>query len=259
MSGAVLGLVFAQVLLASSHDPSVANLIEHFTTNKGVYYNEKQQLRKQNGMMGVFATEAIEEGELLCSVPWNATINTGQIVEDMPYLVCDTVHTLAREMRLGNESEFGPYVQYLLGQRHGQLPSAWPQSGKELLTWILDGKAVPPFDAMTPLEVEWHVGCSGSHIPFEENAAMLVVQRAEDDLMVPVYDFYNHRNPPYLNTVNNRAEQKSFDVSAGRKIEVGEEIYISYNMCSNCGNRADWHGTAGKFYAAACRLAYIIC
>lgn len=210
-------------------------------------------------MMGVFATEAIEEGELLCSVPWNATINTGQIVEDMPYLVCDTVHTLAREMRLGNESEFGPYVQYLLDQRHGQLPSAWSQSGKELLTWILDGKAVPPFDAMTPLEVEWHVGCSGSHIPFEENAAMLVVQRAEDDLMVPVYDFYNHRNPPYLNTVNNRAEQKSFDVSAGRKIEVGEEIYISYNMCSNCGNRADWHGTAGKFYAAACRLAYIIC
>ena len=40
---------------------------------------------------------------------------------------------------------------------------------------------------------------------------------------------------------------KSFDVTAGKTIEAGEQIYISYNMCTNCGGRADVFGTPGKF------------
>lgn len=39
---------------------------------------------------------------------------------------------------------------------------------------------------------------------------------------------------------------KSFDVTAGKTIEKGEQIYISYNMCNNCGGRADNFGTPGK-------------
>jgi hypothetical protein len=39
---------------------------------------------------------------------------------------------------------------------------------------------------------------------------------------------------------------KSFDVTAGKAIEAGEQIYISYNMCTNCGGRADVFGTPGK-------------
>ena len=83
------------------HDASVANLVEYFTTEMGVFYSPKQQIRYENGMMGVFATERIEEGELLCSVPWNATINAGRRIVDPSHLVCDTVRNLAREMRLG--------------------------------------------------------------------------------------------------------------------------------------------------------------
>ena len=39
---------------------------------------------------------------------------------------------------------------------------------------------------------------------------------------------------------------ESFDVTAGKTIEVGEQIYISYNMCNNCVGRADNFGTPGK-------------
>ena len=69
---------------APQHDASVANLVEYFTTEMGVHYSPKQQIRYENGMMGVFATERIEEGELLCSVPWNATINAGRRIVDPP-------------------------------------------------------------------------------------------------------------------------------------------------------------------------------
>jgi len=178
------------------HDASVANLVEYFTTKKGVFYSPKQQIRYENGMMGVFATERIEVGELLCSVPWNATINAGRKIKNPPHLVCDTVRSLAKEMRLGEKSDYGPYVQYLLNQQVGQLPSAWSQPAKDLLLRVLDGDregygALPPGDATNLLDDSWHSECGGVDDPMENNAAMLVVQRAEDDLMVPVYDFYN--------------------------------------------------------------------
>ena len=176
---------------APQHDASVANLVEYFTTEMGVHYSPKQQIRYENGMMGVFATERIEEGELLCSVPWNATINAGRRIVDPPHLVCDTVRNLAREMRLGEKSDFGPYVEYLLNQRVGQLPSAWSQPAKDLFHRVLDGPVLPPRDATNMLDIDWLRDCRGTDSPSDNNAAMLVIQRAEDDLMVPVYDFYN--------------------------------------------------------------------
>lgn len=181
---------------APRHDASVSNLVEYFTTEKGVFYSPKQQIRYENGMMGVFATERIEEGELLCSVPWNATINAGKRIKSPPHLVCDTVRNLAKEMRLGEMSDFGPYVLYLFNQRVGQLPSAWSRPAKDLLRRVLDGdgennNALPPFEATDLMDESWHRECGGTDDPFDNNAAMLVIQRAEDDLMVPVYDFYN--------------------------------------------------------------------
>ena len=49
---------------------------------------------------------------------------------------------------------------------------------------------------------------------------------------------------------------KSFDVTAGKTIEVGEQIYISYNMCSNCGGRANDYGTPGKCLRVS-RVMYV--
>jgi len=246
LSFGLTAFVIVQGAPTLQHDESVAELVDYFTTRKGVYYSPKQQIRYEKGMMGVFATQRIEKGELLCSVPWHATINAGRPIDYPSHLVCDTVRNLVREMKLGDESEFGPYVKYLLNQRHGQLPSAWSKPAKELLRRVLDD-VLPPFEATDLLTGDWHDACGGADNALENNAAMLVIQRAEDDLMVPVYDFYNHRNGDYLNTVNHRRSQTSFDVTAARGIEVGEQIYISYNMCSNCGNRADTFGTPDMF------------
>lgn len=198
------------------HDESVAELVDYFTTRKGVYYSPKQQIRYERGMMGVFATRRIEEGELLCSVPWSATINAGRPIDYPSHLVCDTVRNLVREMKLGDESEFGPYVKYLLNQRHGQLPSAWSKPAKELLRRVLDD-VLPPFSA-TDLNEDWHDACGGADNALENNAAMLVIQRAEDDLMVPgekISYFHNRTLPPFVSFFfNNKtlASNTTFDL-----------------------------------------------
>lgn len=67
------------------------------------------------------------------------------------------------------------------------------------------------------------------------------------------------RNGDYLNTVNHRRNMKSFDVTAGKTIEVGEQIYISYNMCDNCGGRADNFGTPGTSIIVSLSNACAVC
>eukprot|EP00566_Odontella_aurita_P003749 CAMPEP_0113586544 /NCGR_PEP_ID=MMETSP0015_2-20120614/34356_1 /TAXON_ID=2838 /ORGANISM="Odontella" /LENGTH=1264 /DNA_ID=CAMNT_0000491993 /DNA_START=143 /DNA_END=3937 /DNA_ORIENTATION=- /assembly_acc=CAM_ASM_000160 len=264
-----MGLALGPLLLSSAeagqdqtkqeHDPSVAAIVDHFI-QRGMHFDSRQVVRRvvpgdDSTMMGVFATSTIKEGELLLEIPWNCTINAGFRVENPPHLVCDTVQNLIKEMRLGDESDFGPYVQYLLNQRRGQLPCAWSEAGKHLLEHILeygagmDGEGTLPPSYVT--DNEWLGVCRGLDNPFKENAAMLVIQRAEDDLMLPIYDFYNHRNGDYLNTVNERINkergQVDFKVYAASDIHEGEEINSSYNMCAGCGGRADNYGTPEIF------------
>jgi hypothetical protein len=122
--------------------------------------------------------------------------------EDYPSC-CATVHKLVREMRLGGNSVYGPYVQYLLSQPSGQLPTSWSPLGQALLKRVL-GAEPPKGDGGSSLEVEeegeeviqpygsfgwveddWHARCKGGKDALSENAYLLLAQRGWDEVMIP--------------------------------------------------------------------------
>merc|ERR1719343_853975 len=115
---------------------------------------------------------------------------------------------------------------------------------------VLGGKrqTVPPNYATTWLEEDWYEDCDGDPTDdLSAKAAMLVVSRADDDLLVPVYDMYNHRNGKYYNTFMKAVRGELYQVTARRDIQPGEQLYNSYNMCDNCGGRRDGYGTPEVF------------
>jgi hypothetical protein len=63
-----------------------------------------------------------------------------------------------------------------------------------------------------------------------------------------VQDSFNHRNGKYTSAQSDRTRQYHV-TSATRTVHPGEEIYISYNLCDDCGGRRDRgeYGTAEIF------------
>ncbi|KAL3921607.1 MAG: hypothetical protein SGILL_002662, partial [Bacillariaceae sp.] len=240
-------------------------LTEWLNSLPGGYFNPKQEIRPVNPssgetdddvFYGVFAKELIKEGELLNQVPWEYIINDE---EEDPELAeedesgsmkCGTVRNLAKEMKNAEASKYGPYVRYLLEQPMGFLPSAWSKKGMQILEEVLGGETqkIPPEQAVSWLEEDWFEDCHGDpEDPIAAHAAMQVVARADDDLLVPVYDMYNHRNGKWYNTHMKLNRGVSHQVTARRDIEPGEQIHNSYNMCDECGGRKDSYGTGEIF------------
>jgi spermidine synthase/S-adenosylmethionine/arginine decarboxylase-like enzyme len=231
----------------------------------GGYFNPKQEIRpvksssNEDGEIfyGVFAREKISEGELLNQVPWEYILNdveTDPSLAEADYsdgaMKCGTVRNLVIEMKNVETSKFGPYIRYLLNQPRGVLPSAWSMKGRDMLEDVLggSGQKIPPKEASSWLEEDWFYSCRAD--PDDElgaHAAMQVVSRGDDELLVPVYDMYNHRNGQWYNTHMKLDRGVNHQVTARRDIEPGEQIHNSYNMCDGCGGRKDSYGTPDIF------------
>jgi hypothetical protein len=256
----ILLFLLANDNTASGSESFDHGIVEWLNSFEGGYFNPKQEIRRENpddpnSIVGIFAKEAIEENELLSQIPWDALISADGAEEDGDdedgSLHCGTVRNTAREMKLGEKSKYAPYVSHLLSQREGQIPSAWSEAGKALLVDILggegDSQTLPPQDPFSWLDEDWYESCHGDvNDSVAAQAAMLVVSRADDDLMVPVYDMYNHRNGEWYNTKTSTIEEKHSQVRARRTIEAGEQLYNSYNFCDECDLRSDNYGTPGK-------------
>ena len=235
------------------HAEALTSLLE---AEKG-YFNPKIEMRRSDPStsgsgFGIFAKEDIAAKSLLFRVPTNIILDSLDTMEDQPLqttMVCGAVRNLAKELKLGNESDHAAYVNYLLDtQLPGQLPSAWSDAGKTLLTRFLEGDdgtvTFPPEYPIEWIADDWHQDCEGSEDPMEEYAALLVVQRAWDHLLIPVYDMMNHRNGESMNTMSNNARDGDpVKVQANRDIKAGEEIYTTYNMCDDCEERYTRYGT----------------
>jgi hypothetical protein len=252
------GSFLAQVCisLASEVKPDDFGILEWVHNAEGGYYNPKQDFRyatpgDPTSVRGIFANERIEKGETLCKVPWERMLKSDDPTEE-GQLCCGTAYAVAREMRKGENSDYAPYATYLNAQREGQLPSAWSKKGKALLQGIIGGTVeepiIPPTEPTEWLEDDWYKDCRADpRDMLAAKAALLVVQRSDDYLMIPAYDFYNHRNGKWLNTQTVTVEGTNHITKATRTIEPGEELYISYNMCNECAGRRFGYGTAGKF------------
>eukprot|EP00522_Entomoneis_paludosa_P009895 CAMPEP_0172455196 /NCGR_PEP_ID=MMETSP1065-20121228/11940_1 /TAXON_ID=265537 /ORGANISM="Amphiprora paludosa, Strain CCMP125" /LENGTH=1595 /DNA_ID=CAMNT_0013207655 /DNA_START=24 /DNA_END=4811 /DNA_ORIENTATION=+ len=195
--------------------------------------------RDPDSRVGVFASQDLAAGDLLVVVP-RACLLASPSEE-----ICDTVELLAQEMKLGNESNFEPYISYLNSQPYGQLPAMYSKQGKELLNKVLGHGVLPPQEPTEPM-----YGCYSSPSEFELNAEMLVTQRSWDDILIPVWDMVSHRNGQWTNVAEKYSvhdPEQDVTVHAIRDIHAGEELYMSYNQCPDCGLRATRYGTPEIF------------
>jgi hypothetical protein len=191
---------------------------------------------------GIYATEDIEEGELLLEIPrsmvfhpdppktgdrilhyfydgesypgvirrvqsdgtLNVLYDTGEVEtgvepdevdhEDYPSN-CATVHKLIREMRLGDGSPYAPYVNYLLSQPSGQLPTSWSPKGQAILKEVLGTyenvdddeyeSMLQPYGTFGWVEGDWIERCQGGRDDLSEHAYLLLQQRGWDEVMIP--------------------------------------------------------------------------
>lgn len=221
----------------------------------GGFFHPNLEMRRRDpsdptSYFGMYANAPIPEGEVMIRVPKSMILDSG---EDDPEfnsaMVCGTVRNLAEQLRLKDKSDYAPYVNYLLEtQPAGQIPSGWTDQGKRLLERVLEGETdddviLPPYEPVSWLN-DWYSECDGSKDPLEEYAALLVIQRSWDDLLIPVFDMMSHRNGDWWNTGSNHLhEGEPATVFARRDIEAGEEIYTTYNHCEDCGARYETYGT----------------
>jgi hypothetical protein len=257
-------LFLASSLLASTATASKAEsqsqsaplnfgIFDWIHNSEGGFFNHKQEFRRdeKTGLAGVFAKERIEKNEGLVTVPWDLLLKSDD-PEEEGQMCCGTVIALAREMRLGDESKLARYANYLNSQDDGQLPSEWTPAGQELLRSIVGGEVdepeIPPAEPTEWLTNDWYDRCEGTRRDaVSAKAALLVVQRSEDIIMIPAYDMYNHRNGKWLNTRTDTEDDVNHVTKAKRVIEAGEQIHVSYNQCEECGGRDVGYGTGGEY------------
>ena len=246
---------FAHANEAIGRDEQHAEALIVWLKSKRGYFNPGLEMRRvdpaePNSRFGMFAREDMEAQTLMIQIPTSIILSSREEDPEMSAMECGTVRNLVENLRLKDESDYAPYVNYLLDtQPPGQLPSAWSEAGKALFKRVLgygkeDQHILPPAEPVSWIEDDWYGTCKGSNNPLEEYAALLVVQRSWDDLLIPVNDMMSHRNGHWLNTQSSNVhEGDDVRISASRDIKAGEEIYTTYNFCEDCANRFTTYGT----------------
>ncbi len=243
--------------VAKKTDEEHAKALISWLKKEGGYFNPKLEMRRVDpsdptSFFGMFAKDSIPEEELLLRIPRTMVLDSREEEPDIDIMTCSTVRNLIDQLKLRDDSKYAPYVNYLLDtQPPGSIPSAWSESGKALFTRVLQGPngdypiELPLMSDPFPWVQYWHESCNGSNDPLEEYAALIVIQRSWDDLLIPVFDLMSHRNGVWLNTMHTPVHGDVIDikVKAKRDIEANEQIYTSYNMCESCGNRVLTYGT----------------
>ena len=236
-------------------DVVVQSMIDWVNSNGGSL-NEKIEIRRLNpsdssSPMGVFAKERLEQEEIIMIIPtslylnvWDEAINMDELESVQAFEannsnLCKLTHKLAKEMKLGEKSQFAPYIAYLKTQREGQLPALWAEEARDLLRSI----SQPESQIVDWIKDNFQKKGCISEDSFEVQMLALVLQRSFDAAMIPLWDMVNHDNGR-INTKNTSIySKKGIEVMASRVIDKGEEIFASYDLCLDCFDVEDYWGT----------------
>ena len=242
-------VVADEAIVIDTHLQEAQDIFNWISGSTGGYITPKQELRRAvpgdlATPLGVYAKKPIKKGESIARIPWQTIIKSDD-PEEHGQMCCGLVQAVAREMKLGPRSDFAPYAVYLSHEPDGQIPSSWSDKGKKLLADILQDHLYPD-DPVAWITEDWYGRCGGDpRDKVAAKAAMLVVQRSDDEIMIPAYDAYNHRNGNWTNAAQGLVARKYHETTALRDIEAGEEILISYDKCEECSGRHFGYGTAG--------------
>jgi hypothetical protein len=179
---------------ASAETSSPVNdhgVFEWIHNSEGGYFHPDQEFRldPEIGASGIFATNLIPKGTVLCQVPWSIVVKSDDPDEE-GQMCCGTVKSVAREMKKSDESDYAPYARYLNNMPGDEIPSAWSEPGQELLRALVGGKVedtdIPPEEPTEWLLYDWYGRCRGMRSDkMSAKAATLVVQRSDDNIMIP--------------------------------------------------------------------------
>jgi len=236
--------------------------IIEWVISKGGYFSDKVEIRSMgdsSNHFGVFAREDIESKERLFEIPRACYISVtkidNELLQGKEWLNwkakdemtrrddhnhhCRLARKLMKEIDLGMESEFAPYVEYLSKQKAGQTPATWSKEGKNLLRRLL-----PPYhDGVDWIEIYFkNEGCIGRNDPKGELAVSMVLQRGFDLDLIPIWDMVNHNNGKVNTEHNSIRNSDRLNVRASKKILTGEEIFGSYDLCVDCGDTGMYWG-----------------
>ncbi|KAL3925826.1 MAG: hypothetical protein SGILL_000142 [Bacillariaceae sp.] len=224
-------------------------VFEWVAQSEGSIVHPKQEVRRAipsdiSSPLGVYATEDIEEGEILTHVSWDNIITVGLPEDHGEQLPCGLVVKLTEELKLGKDSNFAPYVEYLNDEADGQIPSSWSKDGRDVFLEVVE-KEIPPLTQLDWFEeARTYCKLDAAIDPFIRKAILLIIQRSDDDIMIPAYDSYNHRNGNFTNTQVHCETGEYHQVKARYRIPRGDQILLSYNQCDECGGRSHFYGTA---------------
>ena len=249
----VLSANLPPIPLDEHGDYTGSDLIEWINSHPQGYVHPSVRIGRATpgdptSMLGLYVssdpgTLPIEEDEVIARIPWSHFIGPGDEYDKHTFFSCQEIRNLASELKKGvEESQYGPYVRYLLSQKRGTMPGEWSKAGKKFFAKLLDYGDLPPYEEMWLDEYErtWVQHCRGDpDDDMEKFSYYLASSRDEDTLMIPIYDMANHSNDAEkLNTLSFKPEKigKSFRFEASRKILPGEEIYNSYNRCNPCSD-----------------------
>lgn len=250
-------------------DVLASDLFEWLRDN-GAYISEKLVLKHvvlgdPSSPRGVFAVEAMEAGERVCTIPtklivkWRDELMDG-LPAEMSY--CGTIKAVMEET---SRVDMTPYGKYLAAQPEGYLPKFWSKSGKEWLIEMLAStrtEQLTAYDELPPRGVygtveELQRECYGDvDDPRYLQSAMLVAARSDYDVMVPFYDMINHHNgkynvkhniDPYKPKTGKEMKEKGYEMVTTQAIQAGDQLYNSYNRCNVCNEYYDWFGTPEMF------------
>jgi hypothetical protein len=257
------------------HEPAV---LKWLLQQDGASFDFSKQRIVENGRV-IFATNEIRKGSILATIPWSAMIgpnNKNNKNDDddedhrAAHFHCGTARAVWKELQQGADSEFAPYLSHLESQPlKRQLPSQYSPAAKDLLLEILGGEDSSSLLMERAVHYdfwEWKVLCGAGQFDNDDDsedddddddddddlvdskhakqgvqAAMWVQQHAFDDRMIPLKDFYTHRNGNYHNTDVQVVPGQHAQIVARRDIERGEQLHTSYTDCDGkpCTNNID--------------------
>mmetsp|Transcript_27066 Transcript_27066/g.33194 ORF Transcript_27066/g.33194 Transcript_27066/m.33194 type:complete len:443 (-) Transcript_27066:160-1488(-) len=240
----------------AAEDLLTSNLIAWMKTN-GAFISDKIEIQRfqppgvDYKIRGVFAKEDLAKDEMILEVPWSLIVQPSP--EDDEYDDCSTMVNIFLDMK---DDEGTPYGKYLKAQPRNYIRKFWSIEGQQLLRDMM-GPLGPDY---TPSDTSnfWRKRCgkryndkifgASAKTTTDDlllHAAMITLARADDYLMVPFYDMFNHRNGDrWYNAAHVMEEGSSQGLAAKRTVKRGEQLFLSYNQCNICGGRIHWHGTA---------------
>jgi hypothetical protein len=251
LRSALLSLALSATVAASKvgdnfRDQQIQDIIYWVRSEGGFFNEDKLEIRRADpadptSCYGIFAKETIQLNERIMTIESSSTIrhelrSFDDEEEGSFQVLCGLTQMLLKELRLGVESKYAPYINYLLGQEYGQIPATWSDKGKAMLRDII-GEGTEGSDMTDWIKHSFEGDCIREGDPFEIEALVLAAQRGDHNLLIPLYDIANHSNDK--DAINMIMENTSIDldvmrVSASREIPAGQELLTTYSFCTHC-------------------------